>query len=334
MKRALALLAFLWSGLPAAADAPPLLQRMLDAASTLNYRGHVVQIEGTQPQTLKLLHRAGAQAGEDRVHSIQGAYWELRRVGAQCKVAMTDTRPAPDEALVAAAFPSLVPQRLMRLADLYTFQPLGAGRFAERTADFTLAEPRDTFRFAYLLVTDAATGLLLKAGLVDRRGHILRQVFFVDLQVLPMVPDAEWQQAVADAPAQMTWTERNLTAEPVSVELPWPIGPLPAGFQVSGYGRKRMPGGEHEIDQITFSDGLATVSAFIDAQAGADPGTVGAKRVAAMPAYGASVDGRQVTVLGAAPHAALREIANALSAPPPTPVPAQTDNLSHPASTP
>ena len=28
------------------------------------------------------------------------------------------------------------------------------------------------------------------------------------------------------------------------------------------------------------------------------------------------------------------EIANALSAPPPTPVPAQTDNLSHPASTP
>lgn len=77
-----------------------------------------------------------------------------------------------------------------------------------------------------------------------------------------------------------------------------------------------MPGGEHEIDQITLSDGLATVSAFIDAQAGADAGTVGAKRVAAMPAYAATVDGRQITVLGAAPYAALREIANALSARP------------------
>jgi sigma-E factor negative regulatory protein RseB len=206
-----------------------------------------------------------------------------------------------------------VPQRLTRLADFYTFQPLGAGRLAERAADFTLAEPRDGFRFAYLLVTDAATGLLLKAGLVDRRGHILRQVFFVDLQLLPTVSVDEWQQPVPDAPAQLTWTERSLTREPVSVALPWPLGPLPAGFQVSGYGRKRMPGGEHEIDQITLSDGLATVSAFIDAQPGTDRGAVGAKRVAAMPAYGASVDGRQVTVLGAAPYAALREIANALS---------------------
>jgi sigma-E factor negative regulatory protein RseB len=315
MRGALALGAFLWSGLLAAADAPPLLQRMLDAASTLNYRGHVVQIEGTQPQTLKLLHRAGADAGEDRVHSTQGAYWELRRVGARCKVAMTDARQAPDEALVAAAFPSLMPQRLARLADLYTFQPLGAGRLAERAADFTLAEPRDAFRFAYLLVTDSATGLLLKAGLVDRRGHILRQVFFVDLQLLPTVSEADWQQPVPDAPAHLSWTERNLTRDPASVAVPWPLGPLPAGFQVSGYGRKRMPGSEHEIDQITLSDGLVTVSAFIDAQAGADRTPIGAKRVAAMPVYGASVDGRQVTVLGAAPYAALREIANALTAP-------------------
>jgi sigma-E factor negative regulatory protein RseB len=321
MRRALALGAFLWSGLVAAADPPPLLQRMLNAASTLNFRGYVVQIEGTQPQTLKLLHRAGPEAGADRAHSIQGAYWELRRVGTQCEVAMTDARQAPDEALVAAAFPSLVPQRLMRLADFYTFQPLGAGRFAERAADFTLAEPRDAFRFAYLLVTDSATGLLLKAGLVDRRGHILRQVFFVDLQLLPTVTDSEWQQPVPGAPAQLTWTKRRLTQEPVAVALPWPLGPLPAGFQVSGYGRKRLPGGEHEIDQVTLSDGLVTVSAFIDTQAGADRGTVGAKRVAAMPVYGASVDGRQVTVLGAAPYAALREIANALTAPTPAPSP-------------
>lgn len=113
----------------------------------------------------------------------------------------------------------------------------------------------------------------------------------------------------------MSWTERNLTRDPASVAVPWPLGPLPAGFQVSGYGRKRMPGSEHEIDQITLSDGLVTVSAFIDAQAGADRTPIGAKRVAAMPVYGASVDGRQVTVLGAAPYAALREIANALTAP-------------------
>jgi negative regulator of sigma E activity len=73
MRRALALLACALCGPLAAAEAPPVVERMIEAARTLNYRGHVVQMEGTQAQTFDLLHRAGNEAGEDRVHSLQGA---------------------------------------------------------------------------------------------------------------------------------------------------------------------------------------------------------------------------------------------------------------------
>ncbi|MFZ5492465.1 MAG: MucB/RseB C-terminal domain-containing protein [Pseudomonadota bacterium] len=320
MRRALALLAFTLAGPLAAAEAPAIIDRMIEAARTLNFRGHVVQIEGTQAQTLVLLHRAGREAGEDRAHSLQGAYWELRRAGPYCKVAMTSARLAHDDAIVAAAFPSLVPQRLARLAQFYDFAPIGSGRFADRPADFTLAKPLDAFRFAYLLVTDSATGLLLKTGLVDHRGQILRQVFFVDLQVLPRVTDAEWLRPTPGAPAPLNWTERTVTPEPVVAELPWPVGGLPPGFSVSGHTRRRMPGGEHEVEQITLSDGLATVSVFIDPQAAAenaaDTASSGARHVADMPVFGTVVDGRQVTVLGAAPFPALRQIAAALTTSP------------------
>jgi hypothetical protein len=177
------------------ADGPPaVLQRMRDAAETLNYRGHVVQIEGHHTQSLHLLHRAGANGGDDRVHSMQGRYWELRRTGGVCRVAVTDGKPARDEALVAAVFPSLLPQRLQRLAQYYDFEPIGSGRLADRAAEFTVARPRDQFRFGYLLVTDAQTGLLLKVSLIDGRGRELRQAFFVDLELLPEVSATDWDQ--------------------------------------------------------------------------------------------------------------------------------------------
>lgn len=315
MKRALALLAFALSGPLAAAEMPPVIERMLEAARTLNYRGHVVQIEGTQAQTLHLLHRAGPDAGEDRVYNLQGGYWELQRVGPRCRIALSDARQAHDEAIVAAAFPSLVPQRLSRLAEFYDFAPLGKGRFVNREANFTLARPRDAFRFARLLVTDAATGLLVKTGLVDHRGQILRQAFFVDLQVLPAVPNADWKDPIPGAPAPLKWIERSVLADPVAVQVPWQVGPLPPGFMISGHVRRRMPGGDHEVEQITLSDGLATVSAFIDPEAAGEKMTTGARHVAIMPVYGTAVDGRQITVLGAAPFPALRQIAAAFAAP-------------------
>lgn len=314
MKRALVLLALALGGRQAVAtDTPPIIQRMLDAASTLSYRGHVVQIEGDQAQSLHLLHRAGTDGGEDRVRSLQGTYWELRRSAKTCQVALINARPAHDEALVAAAFPSLLPRRLQNLAEFYEFAPVGSGRLADHVAQFTLARPRDEFRFAYLLGTDATTGLLLKASLIDSHGQVLRQVFFVDLEVVPTLADDEWRHEFSNTPPKLQWTEHTLGKRLPASAIPWPIGPLPAGFAVSNYLRHRAPNSDQEVEQLTISDGLATVSAFIDSPAPGEHPLLGAGRVQDMPAYGAQLAERHVTVLGAAPMATLQHVVKALT---------------------
>ncbi|GAB4351066.1 MAG: MucB/RseB C-terminal domain-containing protein [Immundisolibacter sp.] len=315
MRRTLLLLALAVVASPVgAADTPAILQRMLEAARTLNYRGHVVQIEGYRTQALELLHRAGREAGEDRVRSLQGAYWELERSGSRCRVALGEGRPARDEALVAATFPSLLPRRLERLAAYYDFSRAGSGRLAGRQAEFTVARPRDEFRFGYLLGTDAETGLLLKASLMDGQGRVLRQAFFVNVEFLPLLPDAVWEQAFEPAPLERQWTEHILQAAPLaSPDLPWHIGALPAGFTVDGYQRRRMPGSGQEVEQLTVSDGLATVSVFIDASAPGDKALLGAGRIEAVPVFGAQVGDRHVTALGAAPVVTLQRIVDALT---------------------
>lgn len=312
MKRALALLALALGCVQARADTPAVLQRMLDAASTLNYRGHLVQIEGNHAQSLKLVHRAGANGGDDRVYSLQGRYWELRRTGNVCRVALSDAKPARDEALVAAVFPSLLPRRLQRLAEFYDFTPIGSGRMADRAADFTVARPRDEFRFAYLLVTDAATGLLLKVSLIDGRGRDLRQAFFVDLQLLAAPMDDDWQPPLEATPSALIWSEYSLDRRSPDKDIPWRVHSLPPGFALGDYARGRLPGSSQEVEQLTVSDGLATVSVFIDSPAPGEQPLHGVSRVEALPVYGTTIGRHHVTLLGAVPVATLEHIAKAL----------------------
>lgn len=328
MKPALVLLALALAGGKAlAADTPQIIQRMLAAADTLSYRGHVVQIEGDQAQSLHVLHRAGADGGLDRIRSLQGTYWELRREGQNCRIALSTARPAHDEALVAAAFASLLPRRLQNLAEFYEFAPVGTGRLADHAAEFTLARPRDQFRFGYLLGTDTATGLLLKAGLIDHQGRVLRQVFFVDIELVKTLDDAEWLQEAGSSPPNLQWREHTLGQRPSAQALPWTIGTLPPGFGVSGYIRRPSPAGGQDVEQLTISDGLATVSVFIDSPAPGEQSLVGAGRVQAMPAFGAQLAGRQVTALGAAPMATLKQVVEALT-------PAAPASLATPAALP
>jgi sigma-E factor negative regulatory protein RseB len=261
------------------------------------------------------------------VRSLQGTYWELRRQGQNCRIALSTARPAHDEALVAAAFASLLLRRLQKLAEFYEFTPVGKGRLADHAADFTLARPRDQFRFAYLLGTDTATGLLLKAGLIDSQGKVLRQVFFVDLELVQTLDDAEWLQETGSSPAQLQWTEHILGQRPSADAIPWTIGTLPPGFGVSGYIRRQSPDSSQDVEQLTISDGLATVSVFIDTPAPGEQSLLGAGRVQAMPAFGARLDGRQVTALGAAPMATLKQVVEALT-------PVSPTSLATPAASP
>lgn len=323
----------------ARAEVPAILQRMLDAADTLTYRGVVVQIEGKYTQSLSLLHRPGMDGGRDDLHSLQGHYWELQRTGDACRVGLVGARPARDEALVAAMFPSMVPRRLRHLVDHFEFQPIGKGRVAGRDADFTLARPRDQYRLPRLLVTDAATGLLLKASLLDERGVELRQAFFASLEIADKaLPPLEKS---APAPAEtLTWTDYRLNRQPLEKDLPWRVGWVPPGFWVDDYRREDPRSGGPAFEQITVSNGLSTVAVFIESAPKSAPNSPSgeekppreAHRVGPLNALATTVSGHQITLIGTVPSAALEDIAKGLA--PAGDAAASSNTASVPAATP
>ncbi|MGH8560951.1 MAG: MucB/RseB C-terminal domain-containing protein, partial [Nevskiales bacterium] len=72
-----------------------------------------------------------------------------------------------------------------------------------------------------------------------------------------------------------------------------------------------MPGQQQPVEHMVFTDGLATVSAFV-APAGAPGKFKGLSRRGAMTAYARMVDDFHVTVVGEVPQATVELIANQL----------------------
>ncbi len=311
MRRALALLALIAS-LQARAETPAVVQRMADAADRLSYRGVLVQIEGHYTQSLRVLHRAGTQGGIDRVNSLQGDYWELQRTAQRCRIGMSGPRTVRDDALIAAMFPSVYPGRLLRTAAYFDFERVGSGRLAGRDVDFILARPRDQFRFARLFATDVATGLLMKASLLDARGRELRQAYFVELEILGDLSPKQWDAQVAAAPAGLQWSEYTLDPRPLDKQIPWRAD-LPPGFAVVDYTRGPVRAGGPPIEQLTISNGLTSLSVFIDGAAAGGAAAEGFSTIDALNAYVTTVGGKQVTLLGPMPTVTLEAVAKGLA---------------------
>jgi sigma-E factor negative regulatory protein RseB len=312
MKRALALIALIAGCLRAHAETPSVLQRMADAAERLSYRGIVVQIEGNFTQSLRVLHRAGVHGGDDRVHSLQGDYWELQRNGERCRVGLNGPRTVRQDALLAAMFSSVYPGRLLRLESSFEFERVGRGRLAGRDVEFILARPGDAFRFARLFATDVATGLLMKSSLLDARGRELRQAYFVDFEILDNLSPQQWAAQVDAAPAALQWSEHTLDPRPLDKPIPWRVS-LPPGFSVVGFTRGPVRAGGPPIDQLTISNGLTSLSVFIDGSTASGAATEGFLQVDAINAFTTTVGSHQVTLLGQVPNVTLEAVAKGLA---------------------
>lgn len=72
-----------------------------------------------------------------------------------------------------------------------------------------------------------------------------------------------------------------------------------------------MPDTETPVEHLVFTDGLATVSAFVSAD-GTSGKFKGLSRRGAVTAFGRSVDDFHVTVVGEVPQATVELIANRL----------------------
>ena len=288
-----------------------LLGRMAEAVRQLDYQGTFVYLQDDQLEAMHIMHVQTPQGERERLISLNGSAREVVREGET----VTCILPENDSVLVderhpQTRFPGILPQQLSELTAHYGLRLLGQDRVAGREAVVVGIIPRDHYRYGYRLYVDQETALPLKSDLMDENGRPLEQIMFTQLEVAqesaPVPASSRVQDEAAETSDSAGTAESETELSPAM--LRWEFRGLPQGFVIRAH---EMHGDARDIEHYVISDGLASLSVFVEAP-GADQGLEGESRMGAINASGGRVEGFQVTVVGEVPLLTVRKVMQGL----------------------
>jgi sigma-E factor negative regulatory protein RseB len=210
--------------------------------------------------------------------------------------------------------PGSLAERLPRfdeqLRAYYEFVLLGADRKLKRPAVVLKVKPRDAYRYGYKLWVDRSTAMPLKVQMLGEDGEAVEDFQFTQLELDVEIPDSRLEPSLALD--EFTWHHQE-TGDRQSLDSPaWLAADLPDGFRLELAERRQGPDGDEEILQLIYTDGLASVSVFIEPMVASRKPMGGFSRLGAANAYSTRHTEVQVTAMGEVPRRTVRRIAESV----------------------
>jgi sigma-E factor negative regulatory protein RseB len=289
------------------------LERMVQAARSLNYEGTFVYVQGQTLEAMHILHSGSQNGGKQRMSSLNGSVREVLVAGKKVTCLWSKQ---PQLAFTAekfsnrSPFPISLPRELSELEDNYQFEILGEDRVAGLDTQIVTIRPRDKWRFGYNLWLERHSALVLRSALLNENGDIVEQLMFTNVQVNTAIDE---ELLTTPTLSMLPLPAEDENREEIVTESNWLVSNLPAGFvQVMHDRFSRTAANKHPTEHIVFTDGLSTISVFVEALDGAKPFLLGASQIGAMNAFGAVIADHQVVVVGEVPLAAVQMVASSI----------------------
>lgn len=292
-------------------DARHWLERMIESTHSLDYHGTFVYIQGREIDVMSILHSNAGEQERQRMYSLNGPPREVVVWGDEIICLLPDQRIAFKVAKhERSPFPISFPRDLDRLSESYRFEILGSDRVADRSTRVVAVEPRDRYRYGYRLWLDEETGLVLRSALRDGHDQILEELIFTHLQVVPRI-EPELLRPHSEGYQSFNTVSTPFGLGPEGNNPGWQVSRLPTGFDRIMYQWYSAGDPRQVTEQLVYSDGLATVSVFVEQLEG-KPLLEGAARMDAVNAHGLVIDGHQILVVGEVPPDTLASIAQSI----------------------
>jgi sigma-E factor negative regulatory protein RseB len=309
-----ALSLLLGAGIALGAEPKEWLERMNKALTTRNYVGVFTHVRGTRAETLRIIHRVRGRDVSERLLSLDGSGREFVRQGDELTCYLPDKRTvlverrAPDGPLLGA-LPAIDEGNSL----VYEIRGGERQRLLGRTTRVVALHPRDEFRYGYRLWIDEETSMPLKTQLCDKSGAVIEQILFSSIDLPERIPDSMFKPLV-DA-SGYTWlrAERRVASTNASPAL-WEAMRLPPGFRMTTRSTQAMPGSNEPVAHLVFTDGVASVSVFVEPRKPDSKPTEGPTRVGSSSAFSTVVDDHQVTAIGEVPPNTVQFIATQVKA--------------------
>ncbi|MDH4395816.1 MAG: MucB/RseB C-terminal domain-containing protein [Limnobacter sp.] len=244
-----------------------LVSQTHEKARLLNYSGFLSTKSGEHTQNSRVEHFATPEGEFELIEKLDGqpSRWIRHNDQIQCII--------PDRKLILSekrqinsSFPRVFTNAdgSASLAQFYTIDELSPRRVAGRQARVMRLLPKDQMRYEYRLFVDKEHSLLLRSESYSRQGELLERVGFSEINF-----SSDLSKKPALIEAGPGWKEASTKILPIDDrKLPYALPQSMHGFsKINAF--CRMKDNNLEVHQAVFSDGLATLSVFIQkAQAG------------------------------------------------------------------
>lgn len=303
-----------WADAAQPAGALDWLAKAAAAARQLNYSGTYIYQHGDHVETSKIAHLSNESGEHEKVESLDGSPREVIRNNDEVLCFKPDNNASVivEKRRMGQVFPALLPKQLGGITENYRVQLADSGRAADHLCQVIVLEPKDQYRYRHKLWIDRATGLLLKASTINEHNEVIGQFAFTQVTIGGQIgrdmikPKIHGRKVVISSePAIATELQQN--------DLTWVVKQPPTGFTQVTVMKRMMPGKEVPIKHLVFSDGLATISVFIEPVAAGTEPMLGATRHGATQIYLRTIGDYKVTVLGDVPAVTVKQIANSVS---------------------
>jgi sigma-E factor negative regulatory protein RseB len=281
------------------------LQMVQQAARRLDYSGTMVYQQGNEVRMSRIVHVFDGKVSHERLQPMDGRPREFIRLADEVKCLIPESRRVVVERRTRSeSFPALGAAATADLLQHYSVEVVGRERVGGFDCQVLDIKPRQGDRYGYRLWVDRGTGLLLRTQTLNERGDVLEQMAFADVRVGSVDRDQ----------LKPTWSTEGWKVDrsdyrPIDLrQQGWQLSP-PSGFKPMYAVRRAMPGGS--ALQAVYSDGLATLSVFIE------PTTPSAQdqrlsQHGAINAYVRRLGDSMVTVVGEIPSDTARAVASAV----------------------
>ncbi|MBT0571359.1 MucB/RseB C-terminal domain-containing protein [Curvibacter sp. CHRR-16] len=250
-----------------AVDLQTWLKRTYDASRQNSYVGTFVVSSSGRMYSARIIHASEGDLQVERIEALSGK----PRITLRRNQQVMTLFPANQIAVVESReslkdYPLQLRPGNAQVGQWYQLKPLGEERIAGMTTEVMRIAPKDALRYGYTVWADKHTGMVLRMQTMDAEGRILEQAAFSELQMgVPFSPAA--LAAQMQLPEGFRLVQREVTKTNAEAQG-WKQTQTVVGFQTSAaYIRPTPMAASTDSStalQWIFSDGLATVSVFVE----------------------------------------------------------------------
>jgi len=289
------------------------LKRMYAAPQTLNYQGTFVYYHDGKIETMKIFHSVGIEGEKERLYHLNGSAREIVReqnlvtcILPDNKSVMVNKNQGNQNILFA------LPENIEALKSSYRFILGKDDRIAGRLSKTVLVRPKDNYRYGRKLWIDTDTGLLLSSALLNENNRTIELIMFTEISVVDKIPAFLLKPTVSGK--EFTW-HNELANDGVKDNdngvTNWVVKNMPNGFHSTKHYLRHVST-EPTVEHIVLSDGLASVSVYVERLATQNKKFIGTSYMGAVNVYGTVVNDHQVTVVGEVPKSTVKLIASSV----------------------